>query len=565
MSSETIVLKFGSSVLQTTADIPRVVSEIYREHRQSRRVLAVVSAIGDTTDCLMAEALAFSDMTPDEIATAELLSGGERHAAALVTLALRRTGLRVRNMDPREIRLTASGERLNASLSSVDRGVIEQAFEEADVLIVPGCGSDLSAAFLAHALEADACRLLKDVDGLYERDPALVGPTPDRFQRVSAEDALALGGELIQPKAVTALTAFRGTASIAATGYGHATVLCDQSETAAPIRTRPLRVGLVGCGTVGRGVFDLLTARPEQFQVTGIAVRDPARRRCTEIPDLLLRDHWEAVLADRPDVLVELMGGVVEADVLCSTALARGIHVVTANKALLADRGRDLNAIADGSGAALRFSAAVGGGVPMLETVRRAREQRRITSIRAVLNGTCNFVLERLADHGDLDQAILEAQQRGYAEADPSLDLDGTDAAQKLVLLIREAFGRELSIDQIEVVSDPGTWAKATHQASRRGAVVRLVASASAIGGSVRARVGLAEFETDHPFAQLSGAGNGILVETSDRVRHAAYGVGAGRWPTAEAVVADLADLWRAGAYEVETTPRLRTVTGGAA
>lgn len=216
-----VVLKFGSSFLTAAADLPRAVRAIQRRLRDGRRVLAVVSAFGDTTDRLLADARRLSERpTPPELA--RLLAGGEREATALLVRALERAGVPSAALDPAQGCLRASGPILDASDVRVDVGAFARAFERADVCVVPGfharhgssdaiClfgrgGSDLTAVVCSHALDAERCLLLKDVDGLYERDPSAAqdpdAPKPRRFAAVTIGDAAALDGSIVQRKAL---------------------------------------------------------------------------------------------------------------------------------------------------------------------------------------------------------------------------------------------------------------------------------------------------------------------------------------------------------------------------
>jgi homoserine dehydrogenase len=306
----------------------------------------------------------------------------------------------------------------------------------------------------------------------------------------------------------------------------------------------PLRVALLGCGTVGGGVLAHLLARPGQFSVIGVAVRDLDRARVPAVPWHLLTNDPAALVEHEADVVVELLGGVEPARALIVKALDLGHHVVTANKALLADDVELLTELAERRGVTLRYSASVGGAMPALEAVRRAAASGEVRRISGVLNGTCNFVLDRCAAGASFEQAVSEACRAGYAEADPTLDLDGSDTAQKLSLLAREAFGQFLLWDRIERRGIDDLDLRAVAAAVRRGRVTRLVASCERDGtGRLRASVQPLELPPDHPFAKTVGAGNalGIELEGGHLITLAAQG--AGRWPTAESVLADLCDL----------------------
>jgi homoserine dehydrogenase len=300
----------------------------------------------------------------------------------------------------------------------------------------------------------------------------------------------------------------------------------------------PLRVVLLGCGTVGGGVLARLLAHPDVFHVTGVAVRDlekPGRSG-----DSLLTTDVEELLERDVDVVVELIGGQEIARQAIARALELGRSVVTANKLLLAE---DVDRLAriGRRGEALRFSASVGGALPVLEAARRFAG--RIRAISGVLNGTCNFVLDRCSAGLPLDEAVAEARAAGFAEADPALDLDGSDAAQKLALLAREAFGVLPPWDRISRQGILELGPRALSEARRRGRVVRLVAACELDGSGLRAHVEPVELPPTHSFAQATGAGNALRIETTDGTVLDLAAQGAGRWPTCEAVMADLYDL----------------------
>lgn len=554
------VLKFGSSVLRAEEDLPLAVHEIYREWRRGAQVLAVVSAFGDTTDGLLARAERLCP-EPEPEALAALLATGEATSAALLGLALARAGVPAKVLDPVQAGLRTRGGRLDAELVSADVGRLHEELRRG-VVVLPGFvgrdaeggttllgrgGSDLTALFLAEQL-GGRCVLVKDVDGLYTADPARPAHArPRRFEQVSWNTAAAVGGKVVQPKAVRFAESCALTFEITSPGAAVSTEVCAgpdrPSTTSTP--TPPLRVALLGCGTVGGGVYERLAALPEFFEVTGVATRTPERALSAGVPSHLVALGAEELIERDCDVVVELLGGVERADELVSHALRLGRHVVTANKALVAEEGGRLEGLAVKSGTALRYSAAVGGALPALETVERLRAQGRIKSLAGVVNGTTNFILDLLAAGEDFDSAVRAAQAAGFAEADPTLDLDGTDAAQKLSILARQAFGVGVAVDEVRRVGlyqvDPAR----VRAARVEGFAVRLVASCRLDGEGVEASVVPTELPLSHPLATTEGAENRLLVETEAGECHLVKGRGAGRWPTTEAVLADLFDLRR--------------------
>jgi homoserine dehydrogenase len=482
----TLVLKFGSSVLRSEADLPLAVHEIYREWRAGHRVLAVVSALGCTTDDLLKRAQQLG-LPPQREGLAALLGTGETAAAALLTLALDRSGLPATLLDPVQIGLVTDGDRLGADPVAVDVPYLQDEMERAVVVVPAGMGRDCLGRVtrLGGGLDLTASFLARELDASCPDRPA--PPSP---------------------------------------GY------------------RPLRVALLGCGTVGGGVLARLLAHPALFRVTGVAVRNLDRVRVPAVPRRLLTDSAAALLEREADVVVELLGGREPARSSIARALDRGRHVVTANKALLAGEVDALTAQADRRGVSLRFSAAVGGALPALEAVRRATAQGAIQAVVGVLNGTCNFVLDRCAAGATLAEAVALARDAGYAEADPILDLDGSDAAQKLSLLAREAFGVALPWESIQRRGIADLDERAAAEAARRGRRLRLVATCErADGGRLRAGVQPLDLSPDHPCASTAGADNALMVQLEGGGQISIAARGAGRWPTTEAVMADLYDL----------------------
>ncbi len=563
----TLVLKFGSSVLRGGDDLPLAVHEVYRAWREGSRVVAVVSALGATTNELLRRAEQLG-LPPDGAASPEALAAflatGESASAALLTLALRRSGIPSTLLDPAQVGLRTEGDLLDAEPVAVDVRRLERALA-GGVVVVPGFtgrdgagrttllgrgGSDLTAVFLATALGA-RCTLVKDVDGLWTRDPggrpaARREDCARRFAAASWSTVVRLGNGLVQRKALDFAAAHGQPLHVVAPASPHGTWIGAGPDrlAAPPPPPRKLRVALLGCGTVGGGVLSRLLALPDLFAVEGVVVRDCGKARLGDPPASLFGNEWRALVERPADVLVELIGGHDPAGAAVRRALAAGRHVVTANKALLAEEVEALEALAAARGVSLRYSAAVGGAMPALETVRRAAALGAVRMVTGVVNGTTTFVLDRLAGGASLAEAVAAATAAGFAEADPTLDLDGTDAAQKLSLLARAAWGATPPRERLAAVGldrmSPDMPAVA--RAGRR--VVRLVATCVRTGRGVQARVEPVALQADDPLA-VAGAGNALRVVLDSGATLHVAAQGAGRWPTTEAVMADLFDLWR--------------------
>jgi len=263
------------------------------------------------------------------------------------------------------------------------------------------------------------------------------------------------------------------------------------------------------------------------------------------VPEHLVTNDLEKLLERECDVVVELIGGNRYAAILADSALRCRRHFVTANKALMASEGERLSALAAASGVTLRYSAAVGGVLPALEAVARARTSGPIKRFSGVLNGTTNYVLERLAAGEDFSSAITAAQQAGYAEANPQFDLDGTDATQKLVLLMRAAFGTSLNFNEIARNGINEGVLELVRESCKRGQSVRLVAQCSQTIDGLKASVKPMVLPPNHPLGEIGGAQNRLIIEPVSGETLTVTGMGAGRWPTTEAVMADLFDIRR--------------------
>jgi homoserine dehydrogenase len=554
------VLKFGSSVLRSEADLPKVVHEIYRAWREGERVIAVVSAFGDTTDQLLRRAENVCGQ-PDKSALATLLATGEAASSALLVLALSRAGIPARVFDAAQVGLRTVGGRLDADPIAVDSArlvsesrrsvVVLPGFvgrgESGDTTLLGRGGSDLTALFLAHRLFA-RCVLVKDVDGLYTSDPAITAVLASRFAQATYETAARVGGSVVQLKAVRFAQANRLPFSITSIGSSKATEvgpfvdMLDDSERAL----EPLRVALLGCGTVGGGVYQRLAAMPELFTVIGVGTRTGKGPRAAGVPSNLNTSDLEA-LVERPcDVVVELIGGTKRAAALVESSLRLGRNVITANKALMAATDGDaLEILAEETGASLRYSAAVGGVLPALEAIRSAKLVGPLKGFSGVLNGTCNFVLDRLAAGASMNTAVRDAQDLGYAEAHPQVDLSGIDAAQKLILLTRAAFGISPTLESIPRKGIEGLNTQHLREAQQLGQVVRLIARCYVSEKRIQASVEPVALPLNHPLAQTHGVENRLLIEPEVGEPWVISGTGAGRWPTTEAVMADLFDLRR--------------------
>lgn len=326
-----------------------------------------------------------------------------------------------------------------------------------------------------------------------------------------------------------------------------------------PSSARPLRIGLAGIGTVGAGVIRLLLGNADlvarragrAIVVTGVSARDRNRDRGVDLaPFAWIDDATELATRDDVDVVVELVGGSDgPALTLARRTFAAGKPLVTANKALLAHHGLELAASAEAAGVALRYEAAVAGGIPVIMGLADGMAGNRLARVYGLLNGTCNYILTRMAaERLDFGTVLAEAQAAGYAEADPSFDIDGIDTAHKLAILAALAFGARIDFAGVATHGIRAIGLADIDQAAALGFCIKLVGLAENDGGTLFQRVHPALVPFDHPLAAASGALNAVVAEGDFAGRLLFQGAGAGAGPTASAVVADLIDIARHGA-----------------
>ncbi len=312
---------------------------------------------------------------------------------------------------------------------------------------------------------------------------------------------------------------------------------------------KEINIGLLGAGVVGSGTIDLLARRGDQiarsvgarFAIRRILVRDPLRPRPVPIDRSLLTTDAASILDDPSiDIVVELIGGETPAVEYIAGALRRGKHVVTANKEVVAKHGSELLDLANRSNVNLFFEASVGGGIPVIAVLRHDLIANEITSLRAIINGTTNFILTAMEQGHGYEDALREAQRLGYAEADPTNDVDGTDATYKLAILSTLAFRTNVRPSQIEHFGIQRLSQKDFQYAAGMGYVIKLLAAADAGPNGIAASVRPTLIPTTHHLASVKGVFNAVLIDGDQVDKFMLYGRGAGARPTASAVVADL-------------------------
>jgi homoserine dehydrogenase len=341
-----------------------------------------------------------------------------------------------------------------------------------------------------------------------------------------------------------------------------------------------IRVGIIGAGFVGSSLVRLLSDPTRQaalldaatgnLELVGVAVRDSAKPRSGIPEHLLTTNAGELAARNDLDILVELAGGVEPARTYIETALKNGVSVVTANKALMAEAGTALAQLAHEHSADLFYEAAVGGGIPILRALRSSLAGERIERVMGIVNGTTNFILSKMTSEGsDYSDALTEAQSLGYAEVDPTADVEGFDAAAKVQILSSLAFGTELCGEEISREGISRVRSKDVEFALRAGYVIKLLGVAERVGESgISRRVHPAMIHEEHPLASVHGAMNAVFVEGTSSGPLMWLGQGAGGEPTATAVLGDVLDAARnrvSGRHDVPFTvdTTLHTVNAG--
>uniref|UniRef100_UPI0040470964 homoserine dehydrogenase n=1 Tax=Aquiluna sp. TaxID=2053504 RepID=UPI0040470964 len=312
---------------------------------------------------------------------------------------------------------------------------------------------------------------------------------------------------------------------------------------------RPIRIGLLGAGSVGSQVARLLLENQAELakrvgaelKLTGIAVRNLNSKRDAELPAELFTTDAESVILGS-DIVIELVGGIEPAKTWVMQALNAGADVVTANKALIAAHGPELFELADQLGAQLYFEAAVAGAIPIIRPLRESLAGDRIDRVMGIVNGTTNFILDRMESTGaDFDEALAEATALGYAEADPTADIEGYDAASKAAILASLAFHSEVPVEKVHREGITSVTAMQIETARQAGYAVKLLAICERVSdGGLVARVHPTLIPLEHPLAAVRGAYNAVFVEAQSAGRMMFYGAGAGGPETASAVLGDL-------------------------
>lgn len=315
-----------------------------------------------------------------------------------------------------------------------------------------------------------------------------------------------------------------------------------------------VKIGLVGTGTVGGGCLDILSNHKQDFlrhfgidlELTRVCSRDPQAAASRGLQDIFTDDYHDIINDPDIDIVVELIGGTGVAKSVIVEALQAGKHVVTANKAIMATSGEEIMDLAEEMGLEIAFEASVGGGIPIIDPLKHSLIANRIDSIMGIVNGTTNYMLTRMdEDNLEYDAALKEAQERGFAEADPTADVDGLDAAAKIAILASIAFNSRVTMDQVFTEGIRRISPIDLANAHDSGYVVKLVAHARRGESGVDVRVHPTMIPEDHQLATVKGVFNAIFVEGDAVGQTMFFGEGAGAGPAASAVMGDVLEVAR--------------------
>ncbi|WP_027099677.1 homoserine dehydrogenase [Clostridium paraputrificum] len=327
---------------------------------------------------------------------------------------------------------------------------------------------------------------------------------------------------------------------------------------------KKVKIALLGLGNVGRGVWNILQMNGEeimkrsgcQVEVAKILVRDPSKARAVKVPEELITTNFDEILNDDSiKIIVEVMGGIEPAREYILKSLNKKKHIVTANKMLLATYGDELFKKADEEEVMLNYEASVAGGIPIIQAINESLTANKIEKLYGIINGTTNFILSKMELEGsDFENVLKEAQEKGYAEADPTSDIEGFDAQYKLAILSSLAFGTKVKIDDVYREGITKITSKDIRYAKDFGLVIKLLAIAKETDGKLQLRVHPTMIPATHPLANVHDSFNAVFIKGNAVDDLMFYGRGAGDLPTGSAVVADIVSILRS---DVDTENRL--------
>ena len=328
---------------------------------------------------------------------------------------------------------------------------------------------------------------------------------------------------------------------------------------------KKVRIALLGLGNVGRGVWKILHENSEEItkrsgykvEVAKVLVRDPKKPRGVDIPDEIITTNFNDILDDDSiKIVVEVMGGIEPAREFMLSAMSRKKHIVTANKMLLATGGDEVFAKADKEGVMFNYEASVAGGIPIIQGINESLTANKIEKLYGIVNGTTNFILSKMELEGsNFDDVLKEAQELGYAEADPTSDIEGFDAQYKLAILSSLAFGTKINVDRVYREGITKITSEDMEYAKTFGMVIKLLAIVKEIDGKLELRVHPTMIPETHPLANVYDSFNAVFVQGNAVGDLMFYGRGAGELPTGSAVVGDIVTILRSNVDLENTIP----------
>ncbi|MES2907221.1 MAG: hypothetical protein V4691_09420, partial [Pseudomonadota bacterium] len=451
----------------------------------------------------------------------------------------------------------AEGETHDATLKSVSIEKIRSTFEKYDVLVIPGffaslgngdtCllgrgGTDLTALFLGVALSDADVRLLKDVDGVYEYDPNNAVKAPKRFAKISWDDLVDCAGPLIQEKTALFAQEHKKSFSVAAFGQDYETRVGTESVFAAYTPThKRLKIALLGHGTIGRGVADWFELEPEKYELAGILVKTPQTHRLL-FPSRPFVANADSLKRLDADIFIDCGAAQAPSAELIEYFLEQGKPVISANKQAIAENYQRLHDCADKNNTGLYYSSSVGGGIPCLELAKLAATQDQPVLIEGILNGTTNYVLTQTAKNLSPQEAIIQAQAKGFAEADPSADIDGLDAAAKIFLLAAHCQKTDL-VKLASVKTE--NFARISQLSPKTNEKIRQIARAEIGPAGTVLSVSFETVDETHPFFPIDAEKNALSILTAKGREFFIHGKGAGQKPTVLSLMSDVEDARR--------------------
>lgn len=548
-----IVLKLGSSILAKPADYEVATHEIYRWIRKGYRVLAVVSAMGSTTDDLLEEAAKLNEDPKGEL-LANFLATGEWTSCARLGLVLDKAGIACKVLTSEALGIQTSGPVLDAVCQALDPTAIQEALAEVPVVVAPGFvgihengspsllgrgGTDLSAIFLAKQLAASRCFLIKDVDGLYDKDPHLYAESANRFEVVHYQDVLQLPEGIIQHKAVAyakdcGMPFFLGSAL----GSNPTCVSASDSRFSTQQETfKKRRVFAVGRREICLALQNLLEGLPQLFEEFRF-LDTPSAGQISKPETKALEEEMQ-----RADVLVDL-GWQAEFGLSFATlGLNLGKPVISANTACIATHGAALNQRSQSLGVPLMSHATVGGVVPILERLKARKGRGRIFKIEALLNTTSNVILERLSMGDSWSCAMEYVQRKGLTQPHVQSDIEGINGLEKLIICANLGLDLDLHKDAVQLENLELLATHLQESDFNWDVTLKQVCSLEMDPSYVRAGIQAKVLDTHHPLAHLKGDVSGFVIYDSEGGVEVLVGKGSGSFPVAQAVTADLIEL----------------------